>query len=936
MLFLAKKNPLKRLYRISIKSAMVICLPILILIGWMIFDSYLEYKRFADIACKGQAPSFNTDIMHLFLRNSLIKTFVRATASEMPNDENLPTIQMSMDRKNLALLNSDLPKSGKDHYYRAYIKYKGKSYTVKARYMGDNHWHWLYDQKSWRIKTKKSKLIENSRKLNIKNPKTPATLNECVAQDLAKETGLISPRVYPVKLTVNNIYKGVHLFWDPIDESVIRRFNKMPGSVYSGDGAPRNKKSGVSLLWEDEKWWVKSASRNADQKDYRDDIKALVSAVNNPDLKDFHAFADRYLDKEAYASFFSLDNLVACMHHDYHHNHKIYFDPIMGKFEPVSWDIDEWHLPNPKFDAASSPLLNKWKLIPGLDLLRKKRLYELIDRGAFLPDKILRRIDEYNHKIRPALEADVYRDKKYWRGVNILKFRTLPCFPFLLREYDDSVLALKEKIDKRISMLRAYLSQSKMMCSLSELGNSGNYVVRLAVCGNVGRLITGMKIIGSFRSAEIYRDVNRNLVLDGQDILLGKTGRVKGEIVIPLQEEVLPGYKETNQMKSLNNYLFGNHKLEVSPLEYDYIIAARDGTVDNVEIQSQNVVTGQPLDTSYEPIPERIAQETLSLHPWELPPEPAKQSVYLGPGEVIITRTEIYPEHISLTILPGTTIRLGEGISIFCYGKVTAKGTHDRPIRFQPVDSGKVWGVFALQGKGASGSVFEQCSWEGGSEADKNLIYYGGMVSMHGVDHLTIRNCTIGRNYLGDDAIHLAYCKNFIIEGCLFDQARSDALDVDISSGEIAFSRFMNSGNDTLDLMTSNIRVDQCVFTRAGDKGISVGEKTNLAIDGCVFQNCNIGVEIKDKSVVSFERNIFRYCHTAINMYKKNWRYGGGGILKAGNVYAIKCGTNLREDKNSKAQIEAIETIDPDFPVFRKTLSEAALQAPTIAHGLLR
>jgi len=936
MLFLSRRNPLKRLYRISFKSAGVICLPILILIGWMIFDSYLEYRRFADIACRGQAPAFNVDIMHLFLRNALVKAFVGATAPDMPNDENLPTIQMSIDCESLAALNADLPRSGKEHAYKAYIKYGGKSYTVKARYMGDNHWHWLYDQKSWRIKTKRSKLIENSRKLNIKNPRTTVTLNECVAQDLAKDIGLISPRVYPVKLIVNNIYKGVHLFWDPIDESVIRRFNKMPGSVYSGDGAPADPKTGVSTLWNNEKWWEKSASRNAEQKDYRDDIRTFISAVNNPDLKEFSDFADRYLNKEAYASFFSLDNLVACMHHEYNHNNKIYFDPVMGTFQPVSWDIDDWHLANPEFDAASNPLLNKWKLIPGLDLLRKKRLYELIDSGAFLPDRILDRIDAYDLKIRPALEADVYRDEKYWQASKIMKFQTLLCIPLLVSRYDDAVQRYKTQINKRVSMLRSYLSQSRMICSVSGPEENGRHVVHLAVCGNVGRRITGMKLTGSFRSAKIFRDVNRNLVLDEQDIPLGKTGRVNGESVISLHEEVLPGYRKTTQLKGLDIFLFGNHRLEVSPLEYDYIIDTHNGTIDSVEIQSQNVVTGQLMETSYAPIPEGIAQKTVSIHPWELPAKPVKKSVSLGPGEVIITRTETYPEHISLMILPDTTLRLGKGVSIFCYGKVTAKGTYDRPIRFEAVDSKKPWGVFVLQGKGTSGSVFEHCIWQGGSEAHNNLIYYCGMVSMHGVEDLTVKDCTIGRNYLGDDAMHLAYCKNFIVKACLFDQARSDALDVDISSGKVVLSRFRNSGNDTLDLMTSDIQVDNCVFTRAGDKGISVGEKANLAIDGCVFRNCNVGIEIKDRSVVTFERNVFRNCQTAINLYKKNWRYGGGGILKAGNIYAIRCGTNLKKDKHSKARVDAIERFEPDFPVFRKTLSEAAAHASPVIDGSLR
>lgn len=931
MLFLSRKSPLKRLYRISLKSALVICLPIVILICWMAADAYLEYRRFVDIACRGNAPSFNLDIMHLFLRNHMVKAFVSATAPEMPNHDNLPTIQMSIAREHLAELNKDLPQSGKSNDYRAYVKYDGKSYTVKARYMGDNHWHWLYDQKSWRIKTKKSKLIEGSRKLNIKNPRTRVSINECISNDLAKDIGLIAPRVFPVKLMVNNIYKGVHLFWDPIDESVIRRFNKMPGSIYSGDGAPADPKSEVSLLWKDEKWWQKSASRNSEQKDYRDDIMALISAVNDPDLSEFYDFANKHLDKEAYASFLSLDNLTACMHHDYNHNHKFYFDPIMGKFQPVSWDIGDWHLKNPRFDAASNPLLDKWKRIPEFDLIRQRRLYDLMASGVFSAGSVLDKVEAYARKIRPALEADVYRDEKEWRAVAVMKFPTLPCFPFLMRDWDGSIEEFKDQITKRVPMLREYLRNSRLTYNLSGPQDNGKYVLRLAVHGNVGRRITGLKLNGSSGAIEIYRDINRNFILDDRDILLKKSGAIDREGVINIQEDVLPGYKKMDQIEGLNKFLFGNHRLEVSPLEYDYIIDTHNGALNSVEILSQNVVTGESMSSKLGVIPEDETRETISLHPWDLPSKPAEKSVVLGPGEVIVSQTRTYREHVSLRILPGTTIRLGEGVSIFCYGKVTAKGTFDRSIRFEPIDSEKPWGVFVLQGNGSSGSIFEHCSWQGGSEAHNDLIYYSGMVSMHGVDGLTIRSCSIGRNYLGDDAMHLAYCKDFTVAGCLFDQARSDALDVDISEGEILSSRFLNSGNDTLDLMTSIVRVSDSFFERAGDKGISVGEKSDLAIDGSVFKKCNIGIEIKDKSVVRLKRNVFRECNAAINLYKKNWRYGGGGILKADNIiYAVGCTTNLKKDKHSRTEFDIIETRDPALLVWRKTVSEAASNAPAI------
>ena len=47
---------------------------------------------------------------------------------------------------------------------------------------------------------------------------------------------------------------------------------------------------------------------------------------------------------DRYATFICLDNIFACGHHDFHHNHKLYFDPESGRVEAVAWDTDDWHL----------------------------------------------------------------------------------------------------------------------------------------------------------------------------------------------------------------------------------------------------------------------------------------------------------------------------------------------------------------------------------------------------------------------------------------------------------------------------------------------------------------------------------------------------------------------------------------------------------------
>ncbi len=54
--------------------------------------------------------------------------------------------------------------------------------------------------------------------------------------------------------------------------------------------------------------------------------------------------------------------------------------------------------------------------------------------------------------------------------------------------------------------------------------------------------------------------------------------------------------------------------------------------------------------------------------------------------------------------------------------------------------------------------------------------------------------------------------------------------------------------------MTSRAFVANCDFRESGDKGVSVGERTSVAIEDSKFESCRIGVEVKDESRVVMSR----------------------------------------------------------------------------------
>ena len=922
-----RKNPFARLYKISIPSAIFISLPVFALIVWIIFSSFLDFKRYmsrVDEINPYAAIPLTTDTMHLYIKNRLKRIFIRSTAPDMPRNDNLPVFQIAIAPECLSELNSNLPKSGKNNYYKAYIKYKNRSYSVKLRYVGDNNWHWLYPKKSFKIKTKRTKLIKGQRRINIKIPRWLWLLNEPVSSDLARECGLVAPRVFPVKLVLNNVYMGLYFFQDPIDESVLRRYKLMPGSVYSGDFAEKDPMTGVSTLWKDSRKWEKDASRSSDQKDYRNDIQSLIFAVNNMDLKIFYKYCKDHIDNKSYAKYISLDNIIGCQHHDFAHNHKIYFDPYKGKFVPIYWDVGELGIASPKFDIIGNPLFNKWRLIPEFDLLRKRTLYKLMNNGNLNSKNIIKHINKYDKLVRPALKADMFRVYVNRRRSYTLHFpASSPSEPFFMSEYDKMVVDFKDQVNKRYKSVENYLKREELLYKVEDKNRIK--VLKILSKGNVGSIIKKIKVNCSARHIQIYRDINRNSILDKNDLLLSRITPKHGEGIFELNEKILPGYKKIRRPNK-GVLLAGRFELGLSPLEYIFLIKADGEIQNNIQIVSINSVTEKNSECIKFLYDSSVTKSTMSLHPWDLSSNPLKKNVYLGPGKVILKNSIIYPENVTLHILPGTEIFMGKNSSIFCYGKVIAKGLEEKPIIFRALNKLDPWGSFVLQGKKTSNSVFEYCRWENGSIPEKKLIDYTSMVSIHDTSNIRMSYCYFGENHIGDDSLHFAYASG-VVDHCVFYNARSDAFDIDISKVDVKFCYFMNSGNDALDFMTStNCNVKFNYFFITGDKGVSVGEKSSVKVENNIFENCNIGIEIKDQSCVDFETNFIKNSKIAINLKKKNWRYEGGGILNANIIYTYECKKQVIFDKYSKANYKNIRNRKPASNYNKKIFSVIELE----------
>jgi len=114
---------------------------------------------------------------------------------------------------------------------------------------------------------------------------------------------------------------------------------------------------------------------------------------------------------------------------------------------------------------------------------------------------------------------------------------------------------------------------------------------------------------------------------------------------------------------------------------------------------------------------------------------------------------------------------------------------------------------------------------------------------------------------------------------------------------------FEASGNDAIDLMTTQAVVWDTVLLGNGDKGISTGEGSALFAVNNEFVGNAIGIQVKDSSEATVLNSTFRGNALAVDAYKKNWRYGDGGHVRIEKSRFESNERGLTADKHSSVSL---------------------------------
>lgn len=865
-------------FKLSSLKLVVSTIAILVVINVLFhaLQSFLYFKGSVQ-----QDLEFSSDTLKIFAKEYVERTTQKYLASPLPEDTDILQFYLYLDEGDINRLNRDLPGSGKSFFVGGHISEMNSGFSSRAefRYRGGLPLHWYYEKKSFRVKLPDYSQFNGAQSFNLVNPSTIETIVDQVSNKLSKELGLLTPDYLPARVFINGEFNGVHYYLEQVSESFLRKNKRMPGSIYSGDninvkdyfgGKDSLENSmvykgqdGTSLLWQDERLWEKDAARNAEQKSNREDIKQFLEIINNDEPDNFYWAFNNLFDKESFYKFWGLDTVLGGYHHDNFHNHKIYFDPYKGKFEPIQWDIRFWSSGIKSKNLPVNKLLLKAILNPHFEFERDKVTYDILQR--FPSERIHGIIQRASDSVRSELAADPYRQApEEERG----RFKVNKVKPFRMIEFENSVSNLKSVYRERTQFIQNVLEDSKVEYAVKKLDNN-QYEVSFSSRGNSPAETSFVEILSADAlNAKVVRQLP-----DGS----------LQQINVRDKQRFYPGRAviDGNALGRLDSWAISAYGREFpvnSSLEYKYIVETSKSFVFPDKISAVNSVTGSDVFISKR---DRLADSSVtdSVHPWKVETFVKPHHEIVFSGRVEVKEELLFTSQSEVLIKAGTEFVIWPGKSLVFRGKLSINGSKEAPVIFRAKSPDSPWGSIVVHGKETSGSVLKGFKLSGGSITQQQLVNYPGALNIHESNDFVIEDCLIESTQVGDDALHVAYSKGKIFN-CEFRNTPFDAIDIDISNVHVSKISFSQIGNDALDVMTSTIQAKDLVVDGAGDKCISIGEESNVFVSASKLKSCNIGIAVKDKSIATIKKVEFIANDTDdISLYRKNPRYNLGGTL---------------------------------------------------------
>ncbi len=732
---------------------------------------------------------------------------------------------------------------------------------VELRLKGDWIDHIAHEKWSFRVRAQGENYVAGMSVFSLHDPSMRTFLNEWAFLRNLRWEGVLAVRYRFVRLVLNGEYRGIYALEESFAKELLESQGRREGPIIRYD---------EDLVWEyrafyDDKFIPRGANEFHIVDEFqsgRVDADPTLSAQRDIAVGLLRALwtgerdgADVF-DLQTMAKFLALSDLWGAHHGLIWHNLRYYYNPITARLEPIAFDCDP--LP-PQFglDTVGLPP-GAFYHDPHLQAAYVREL-ERISRPGYvesLKAQLGTRFDALHAALEPEFGAE----------------DIAPPWGTLRRRQD-----LIRQVLNPYQMVYAYVQRPAPGPTATlhiDVGNLLDLPVEIVGFAVEDELLPARTDWCASESADLVAPATANLVLQPLD---------SQATYMPYVHLRIPRAAIT---KSCVSTAGGADVPEFG-------IITRIWGLTTTHTQPVAPGYAPPLAQGPLPDPPTVAQ-ALAQHPY-LERVETQNLAYLriASGTWEIDGNLILPSGMGLRLEPGVTLRFGPHSYLLASGPLDFQGTADAPILLQPISlkesaatpvslkesaatpNADHWGgVVVLQADAPS--AWSHVTVERASAVSQDGWTLTGGVTFY-QSPIRLEHCRI-LDSQGEDGVNIIHTQ-FEIIASEFAHTASDALDADFAQGTIEESVFYDIGGDGIDVSGSNVQVHHVRLLDIGDKGISVGEASQLTARDVYFENVAWGMVSKDLSRATIEDAVIVNARRAgLAAYIKKPAYGPASL----------------------------------------------------------
>ena len=253
-----------------------------------------------------------------------------------------------------------------------------------------------------------------------------------------------------------------------------------------------------------------------------------------------------------------------------------------------------------------------------------------------------------------------------------------------------------------------------------------------------------------------------------------------------------------------------------------------------------------------------------------------QKKIIIFPGIWEIKEPIIFPKGYQVLCYGRTVLNLNSKARLHSYSPIVFRGTEEYPIVINSLDkTGQGLVVINAQEK----SVMEYVIVNNLQSPKIDNWGLTGAVTFYESDVL-ISNCEFANND-SEDALNIVRSA-FELTNSKFQNTKSDAFDADFCSGKVDYCLFEDIGNDAIDFSGSTCLINYLNIINAKDKGISVGEMSNITAKNITIEKVSIAITSKDESNLYLDTLEIKNCELGIAVFQKKQEFGPGNVTITG------------------------------------------------------